>query len=97
MIVRELSTLHTKRLMVNFDDVSEQQQEHEIDLCTREITDIFRHAEGILKQFSKQGDESKISNSERTVRNNMQRSLARKLQGLSGAFRTSQKVQNNQF
>jgi hypothetical protein len=83
--------------MVNFDDVSEQQQEHEIDLCTREITDIFRHAEGILKQFSKQGDESKISNSERTVRNNMQRSLARKLQGLSGAFRTSQKVNVNYY
>ena len=76
--------------MVTFDS-DELQQEQEIDYVTKEVTDVFRHAEGILKQFSKQGDESSISTSERTVRNNMQRSLAKKLQGLSGSFRTSQK------
>ena len=77
--------------MVTFD-ADEVQQERDIDYVTREITDLFRHAESILKEFNKQGDEGKISASERTVRNNMQRSLAKKLQGLSSSFRSSQKV-----
>ena len=91
MIVRELSALHTKRLMVNFE-TDETLQEREIDLLTQEITEIFRHAEIILKKFGNQGDEAKISQQELTVRANMQRSLAKKLQGLSMSFRSSQKV-----
>jgi hypothetical protein len=77
--------------MVNFE-TDEVQQEREIDLKTREVTEVFHHAEGLLKRFGKQGDESRISASEQTVRNNMQHSLAKKLQGLSMTFRTSQKV-----
>ena len=75
--------------MVNFES-DETKQEREIDTKTREITELFHHAEGILKKFGKQSDNSSIS--EQTVRNNMQRSLAKKLQGLSMTFRTSQKV-----
>lgn len=89
--MRELSSLHTKRLMVNFE-TDETLQEREIDLLTQEITEIFRHAENILKKFGNQGDESKISQQELTVRANMQRSLAKKLQGLSMTFRSNQKV-----
>lgn len=89
--MRDLSALHTKRLMVNFE-TDEAHQEREIDLCTQDITELFRHAENLLKQFGKQGDEAKISQEERVVRNNMQRSIAKKLQGLSMSFRTSQKV-----
>ncbi len=89
--MRELSAYHTKRLMVNFES-DEVQQEREIDAVTNEITNHFRHAESILKFFSKQVDDSKISVSERTVRKNLQRSLAKKLQNLSGSFRTAQKV-----
>ena len=89
--MRELSALHTKRLMVNFE-TDEIVQEREIDILTHEITDIFRHAETILKKFGNQGDEGKISQQELTVRANMQRSLAKKLQGLSMSFRASQKV-----
>mmetsp|Transcript_15906 Transcript_15906/g.16653 ORF Transcript_15906/g.16653 Transcript_15906/m.16653 type:complete len:306 (-) Transcript_15906:188-1105(-) len=88
--MRELSALHTKRLMVNFE-TDETLQEREIDLLTQEITEIFRHAENILKKFGNQGDESKISQQELTVRSNMQRSLAKKLQGLSMTFRSNQK------
>lgn len=77
--------------MVNFE-TDEAQQELEIDLKTQEITELFRHAEGLLKRFSKQGDESNISVSERAVRNNMQRSIAKKLQGLNSSLRTTQKV-----
>lgn len=91
MIVRELSALHTKRLMVNFE-TDEIVQEREIDILTHEITDIFRHAETILKKFGNQGDEGKISQQELTVRANMQRSMAKKLQGLSMSFRASQKA-----
>ena len=36
-LVRELSTLHTKRLMVNFE-TDEAEQEAQIDRCTNEIT-----------------------------------------------------------
>ena len=87
--MKELAALHTKRLMVNFES-DETQQEREIDIKTREITELFHHAEGILKRFGKQSENA--SASEQTVRNNMQRSLAKKLQGLSMTFRTSQKV-----
>ena len=87
--MKELTSLHTKRLMVNFES-DETQQEREIDMKTREITELFHHAEGILKKFGKQSDNASMS--EQTVRNNMQRSLAKKLQGLSMTFRTSQKV-----
>ena len=89
--MRELNAAHTKRLMVNFT-ADETQQEREIDFKTREITDLFHHAENLLKKFSKQVDSSAISVSEQTVRNNMQRSFAKRLQGLSMTFRTSQKV-----
>ena len=89
--MKELSALHTRRLMVNFE-TDETQQEREIDSKTREITELFRHAEGLLKNFGKQGDESTISQSEQTVRTNMQRSLAKNLQGLSMSFRSTQKV-----
>ncbi len=88
--MKELSTLHSKRLMVDFA-TDEATQEREIDKTTQAITSIFRHAESLLKQFSKQGDEGRISKQEMTVRNNLTRSTAKKLQGLSLAFRTSQK------
>lgn len=88
--IKELTGLHTKRLMVNFE-VDEEQQEHEIDMKTMEITELFRHSEGLLKKFSKQGDENEISDSERVVRRNMQSQVAKKLQGLSMHFRTTQK------
>mmetsp|Transcript_23897 Transcript_23897/g.35070 ORF Transcript_23897/g.35070 Transcript_23897/m.35070 type:complete len:310 (-) Transcript_23897:102-1031(-) len=88
--MRELSALHTKRLMVNFE-TDEVVQEREIDILTQDITDIFRHAEGLLKRFGSQGDEANVSQQELTVRANMQRSMAKKLQGLSMSFRGSQK------
>lgn len=89
--VRDLSALHNKRLMVNFES-DEAAQERQIDGVTHEITDLFRHTEMLLKQFGKLGDEGKISAQERTVRHNMQSSIAKRLQGLSMTFRQSQKV-----
>ena len=89
--MKELGALHTKRLMVNFK-TDEIQLEQEIDFKTREITEIFRKSESLLKVFGKQGNNLKISASEQTVRQNRQRSLAKKLQGLSMSFRSTQKV-----
>jgi syntaxin 16 len=94
--MRDLAAIHTKRLMVNFE-TDEIQQEREIDHKTREITELFHHAESLLKKFGKQGDEHTISDSEQTVRNNMQRSLAKKLQGLSMSFRSTQKEYLNRL
>jgi hypothetical protein len=77
--------------MVNFKS-DEAAQEQQIEFVTGEITSLFRHTEKLLQQFGKMGDESKISAQERTVRANMQSSIAKKLQGLSMSFRQSQKV-----
>ena len=86
-----MTALHNKRLMVNFE-TDEAEQEREIEAKTREITEVFHHAEGLLKRFSKQSEDPSLSQSERTVRKNMQMSMAKKLQGLSMSFRSTQKV-----
>ena len=90
ILMRELHTLHNKRLTVSFD-MNEEDQEREINQKTLEITDVFRKAEGYLKKFGNQGDEGEISASERTVRRNIQSSNARELQELSLKFRSTQK------
>jgi hypothetical protein len=89
--VRELTALHTKRLMVNFES-DESSQERMIDAKTREITDLFHHAENVLKRFGKQSEDPALSIVDRTVRKNMQVSMAKKIQGLSMSFRATQKV-----
>ena len=93
-LVKELGALHTKRLMDNFE-TDEIQQEQRIDYKTREITEIFRQSESLLKVFGSQGSKIKISASEQKVRQNRQRSLAKKLQGLSMSFRSTQKVRHS--
>lgn len=88
--IRELNALHTKRLMVNFED-NESQQERDIDDKTHEITAIFHHAEVVLKKFGKQSDDANLSLAEKTVQKNMQISMAKRLQGLTQSFRATQK------
>jgi len=86
--IRELEGFHKKRLMVNFE-TDESVQEREIDIKTQEITEVFRSAEGHLKKFSKQGEGATAT--EAAVRGNVQKSVAKRLQGLSMSFRSSQK------
>eukprot|EP00752_Nemacystus_decipiens_P009916 g8848.t1 len=86
--LRELSALHTKRLMVTFDE-SEAERERDVEDATREVTTLFRRAEKQLKQLM--AESAGLTQAEATVRNNIQRATARKLQSLSGGFRTSQK------
>lgn len=54
-----------------------------------QVTALFRRAERQLKQLM--AESSGLTQAEATVRNNIQRATARKLQSLSGGFRTSQK------
>lgn len=82
--------------MVNFES-DEAQQEREIDYKTQEITNLFRTAERILQKFSKVDKTVTIPASEVTVRTNIQRSIAKKLQGLSMSFRSTQKVNDHLF
>ena len=90
MKIRELAGLHSARLMVNFE-ADEAQQEYQIEKCTSDITMIFREAEAILKRFGNDVKDPSLSVSERSVRQNLLRSMAKKLQGLTATFRTSQR------
>jgi hypothetical protein len=94
--VGEVDALHRKRLKVNFD-TDEAQQEYEIEAKTREITEVFHHAEGLLKKFGKQSEDPNLSTGEKTVRKNMQMAMAKKLQSLSLSFRSQQKVSEDTF
>lgn len=88
--MRELSELHSRRLKTLFDDERSQEQERSIEALTGNITQLFRHAEGGLRRVTAAG-EAGGGNSDATVRANIQRATARKLQSLSMAFRSSQK------
>ena len=50
--LQELSALHTKRLLVNFE-TDESQQEIDIDNKENEIKGLLRHAEGLVKKIFK--------------------------------------------
>jgi len=85
---RELQALHTKRLMVSFDDSGEAQLDEEIEYKTREATKLFRNCESTLKRISQSSDD--VSDSELMIRSNIQKSSALKIQKLSSEFRRAQ-------
>ena len=86
-----LTHTHTHSLTLTHTQVDEEELEQRVAIKTSEITEVFRRAENMLHRFGHQGDEDRISDSERTVRRNMQSQVARKLQQLSSTFRSSQK------
>jgi syntaxin 16 len=85
--MKELEALHRKRLLVGFDD-SEAAKERDIDYMTQEITAMLREAESVLKQLGGGGSEG---GTERVVTRNVQKSMAKRIQGLSIEFRQTQK------
>ncbi|OWZ16852.1 Syntaxin [Phytophthora megakarya] len=87
-----LQLLHTRRLMIRFDD-SEVQQEHEINCLTEEITALFHKADRSLKKITSAfvGGEPSPSPADRLVRLNTQRAIAGRLQAISIQFRTRQR------
>eukprot|EP01038_Epipyxis_sp_PR26KG_P004719 gene4719-6624_t len=89
--LKELSALHKKRLMVNFES-DEAAEERAIADKAQEITNHFHHAEKVLQKFNTFASATNVSSAETSVRNNMKNSFAKRLQGLSISFRTIQKV-----
>ncbi|ETI56205.1 hypothetical protein, variant 1 [Phytophthora nicotianae CJ01A1] len=87
-----LQLLHTRRLMIRFDD-SEVQQEHEINCLTEEITALFHKADRSLKKITSAfvGGETSPSPADCLVRLNTQRAIAGRLQQISMQFRTRQR------
>ena len=87
---RDLAALHTKRLMVSFDDAGEAALDDEIAAKQREATKLFRACESSLKRVAAHGGDD-LSDSERTIRSNIQRSVAMRIQALNTDFRKAQK------
>ncbi|KAG3115404.1 hypothetical protein PI125_g5581 [Phytophthora idaei] len=87
-----LQLLHTRRLMIRFDN-SEVQQEHEINCLTEEITAMFHKTDRSLKKITSAfvGGETSPSPADRLVRLNTQRAIAARLQQISMQFRTRQR------
>jgi len=87
-LMASLASLHASRLGSIFGNDLEQ-MEGEIESITRDITDKFRHSESFLKRV---GAATRAAGGEEaTVGNNVQRSLAKKLQELSAEFRQKQR------
>mmetsp|Transcript_7700 Transcript_7700/g.20018 ORF Transcript_7700/g.20018 Transcript_7700/m.20018 type:complete len:231 (+) Transcript_7700:119-811(+) len=76
--------------MVSFDDSTEEALDAEIEAKTREATRLFRSCETTLKRIASRADHE-LSDSERTIRGNIQRSVAMRIQTLNSDFRKSQK------
>lgn len=93
MIDKKMATLtgmYKKRTMVTFDDINEERQEHEIELMTKSITDIFGSTQSLLKRISS-GVEFGSQDSEHKVRSNIVQTLASKLQQSNIRLRRAQK------
>lgn len=85
-----LTNLHTKRLMVTFDDTTEADQDREIDLLSQSVTALFRSSERKLKRISSSGSSSGQPG-EAKVRANITRTLASRFQQANVRFRSTQK------
>lgn len=90
--VKRLDTVHRSRLTVTFDDREEGALEEEIDILTREITRHFGQAGSKLKQIHGAGaGATRDKSADSSVRRNIQRSLAARMQSMSAEFRKAQK------
>lgn len=67
----KLGKLHTKRLMVRFDN-SESEHEHDIEMVTQQITDEFRVAEKGLQRMANR-DQGDVSAADAKTRQNVLR------------------------
>mmetsp|Transcript_971 Transcript_971/g.1277 ORF Transcript_971/g.1277 Transcript_971/m.1277 type:complete len:322 (-) Transcript_971:210-1175(-) len=90
--MKQLTSLHNKRLKVKFDD-DESEQEMLIERKTQGITALLRKCEQNLKRIATAGNDSgaPLSQQEKMVRLNVMRNLANHLTTLSKEFRHKQK------
>ena len=91
LAVEYLQLVHTRRLMVRFDD-SEAVHDQEIDQVTDEIGLLFQRTESCLKKLTNPFITTyvKASETDKHVRMNTQRALASRIQELSSRFRRMQ-------
>jgi RIO-like serine/threonine protein kinase len=88
---KELIELQAKRIMTN-QDLEEAIWPQGVNIQTRDLVFLFKDVENLLQLFQKESDIKGASGPEKTIRTNVQHSLAKKLQGLNMAFRSTQKV-----
>jgi len=82
----DLSELHKKHLLPGFDDRTDE--EHAVEILTADITKLFHQSQVKIKRI---GADDKLTGEEKTIKTNIQSSLASKLQELSVQFRKNQK------
>jgi len=83
----ELAEKHKRHLLPGFDD--RQDEEHAIEILTGDITKLFHQCQTKIKQI---GHEGKFSPEQKTMKTNIQSTLASQLQELSVTFKQSQKA-----
>ena len=84
----KLEEAHKERLVVRFDDEMETENDRDIEARVRLMTKKFREAEDKLRDIGRIAPE--VTEAEATIRKNVQRNLATKLQQISLQFRKSQ-------
>ncbi|BFZ12638.1 hypothetical protein BsWGS_15677 [Bradybaena similaris] len=85
--MKELSSLHDRHLnRPTMDDSVDE--EHEIEIRTQQITQVFSHCQRLVQQINNQS--SRGSSHEIRLSHNIVASLARTLQEMSSNFRKSQ-------
>lgn len=90
----ELKLLHKQRLQNQFDDININSQDKAIDITTKHITNKFRNVEFLLKKLNKLKNNRSDNGSQvqLKIQQNIQNNFAKKIQSLTVAFRSSQKV-----
>lgn len=77
---------------MNFES-DESLQEREIDIKTQEITRHFHEVESLVKRFKTAADDKSASDADIKARENIQKSVAKRVQALSQSFRQTQQVE----
>ena len=85
--VKELNSLHDKHLnRPTMDDSVDE--EHEIEIRTQQITQLFSHCQRLVQQINSQSNRG--AEQQQKLSHNIVTSLARTMQEMSTNFRKSQ-------
>lgn len=89
-LMEEIRTLHGKASLNTFDD--DRDDELAVEVATQQITSLFRSCEKSLQECGASWQGAGSHSMERTIQENMQKTLALDLQKLSLEFRKQQKA-----
>lgn len=88
--IKTLQQKHAERLKVTFVD-DDDRLEQDIDLFTKNITELLKKSELGLKRIAVVGTENGLTTEEKTIRLNVMRHLGTQLQGQSKNFKNVQR------